>query len=856
MRVSVNWLKDYIDLDGIDPALIAATLTDLGLEVEEVHAPKTLPATVVVGRILEAVKHPQADALQLCKVSIGGGEPLKIVCGAANARKDLTVAVATIGTEMAKDFVIKETKIRGELSQGMLCSEKELGISDEHDGILELPADMPLGETLAKVWPLDTTFVIKLTPNRSDCLGMIGIARDLAAKLERPWTQRAEALLDRDGFATRMQIKGMLDGTLKTEDHFKIHLESPDDCPRFTGLFIKGVKAVPSPMWMRRRLQAVGMRPINLIVDVTNYAMLEAGHPIHAYDERDVREHEIRVRRAKAGEELKTLDGVSRKLLDTDLVIADGKGPVGLAGVMGGESSEVKDDTTNIFVEVAQFHPSLVRKTAKRLALHTEASHRFERGVDVEQTTAVAYRVGQLIWEAHKELGLPAPKIAGNALDVYPKKFVPGKIALRLDRARQITGLPLLSAEICRTHLEAIGIMLLDRADERMLFQVPSWRADIEREIDLIEEVARLYGYEKILSRLPLMEIAAIPEDPFVDFLENVKTTMALTGLTETVTFPFVPQKDLDQLRIGGNHPLRRNVTLANPLAEDTGVMTPTLALNLVRTVKTNHARGAKGIRVFEVARTFHHPDVEKTLSAMPYWARLACSSRHVSTRAQKDSRPIERYVLGALLDQPFTEKSWQEPLVTADFFRGKAVAASLIKAFNVQDVTWEMIPADALPWLNPRRSAVAKAGGRVLGYVGELHPEVAVAFELEATRPPILLEWDLEALFDAKAAKRRYDTQARRYPPVARDLAFVVNKGVTHAAVLEAVNGFKAKKNLTSCHLFDVYEGKNIPEGKKSMAYSVLFQSPERTLTDKEVEQEINSLLAWLKQSLAAELR
>ncbi|RYZ54257.1 MAG: phenylalanine--tRNA ligase subunit beta, partial [Proteobacteria bacterium] len=432
MLVSLRWLNEYIDLSGVSVEEISKTLTSIGLEVEGIKHIKPLKGDVVAGKILSAVQHPNADKLRVCQVDIGKGEALTIVCGAPNAREGIKVVVATIGSELPKDFKIKESKIRGEKSFGMLCSEEELGLSGGHDGIIELPDSVALGTPIATHFHMeDTVIEIGLTPNRSDCLGLIGLARDLSAKLGKTLKVPDDK-------------KIVTDASLKSADHIKVAIENADDSNRFTALYMSDVRPIPSPSWMQRRLEFAGMRPINIIVDATNYVMLESGQPIHAYDERDIGGKTLNVRRAKEGEALKTLDGQERKLATGDIVIADAQRAIGVAGVMGGANSEVKDDTKNIVIEVAHFNPSLVRKTSKRFALHTEASHRFERGIDVENIAWVARRVAGLILQATEEqrkelkLDIPAPRIAGAAVDQYPKAFAAKTIELRIPRLQAI----------------------------------------------------------------------------------------------------------------------------------------------------------------------------------------------------------------------------------------------------------------------------------------------------------------------------------------------------------------------------------------------------------------------------------
>ena len=848
MRISLNWLKDYVDIAGMDPHAVAATLTALGLEVESVEEIRPVAGEVVTGKIVGWQRHPGADKLSLCQVDVGG-ETLDIVCGAPNARSGLTVAVAKVGAVLPGDFKIKPATIRGVKSFGMMLSEKELGISERHDGIIELAADLAPGLAVMDLFHMnDTVLVLGLTPNRADCLGYIGVARELAGKLGKKLK-----LPDPSAAPT--------DKGLDTKGHLTVHIENPEECGRFLGLFVADVTPLPSPGWMQRRLTAAGMRPINLIVDATNYVMLEYSHPIHAYDEREIVGGRLAVRKAHALESLTTLDGVKRTLETDDLVICNGERAVGLAGVMGGADSEIKPDTRNIIIEVAHFHPRLIRKTAKRVAIHTEASHRFERGVDIAKADTVIRRVGQLIVSCAKELAqsgieIQIPRIAHDVVDAYPVPVVPTRIALRLERARKILGEALLTRDECSCHLSAIGFALLDKTNERMLWEVPSHRNDIEREIDLIEEIARVRGYDRIPYTLPMMEIAPTPESRYIDFIDAVKLFFAHNGYAETISFPFVGAADLDALNLSACHPMRSTVALANPLVESEGQLAPSAAIALLKAISGTRRRGASGSRLFEVSRNFYAFSPQFSWQEYPSFAHLSHQGRHISPRAQKDARPTERYVVGGVLDQPYLQKSWDSPQVDASFYHGKSSVHALLANFGIHQVTYRPITANEAPWLNPTRAAMVTAGGAMVGYVGELHPKSGAAFDLLVDALPILFELDLDLIFAASAQPHLIASVAHKFPPVTRDLAFVLDHSITFDRLEDAIGRFKKKLHLVRYELFDLYEGANLPAGKKSMALAFHFQSDTRTLTDVEVQTEIDALIAWMKEALGAALR
>ncbi len=848
MLVSLNWLNDYIDLRDVSVDQLSKTLTSIGLEVEGVQEKKPLSGEVVIGEILEAKQHPNADKLRLTQVDIGKGEPLSIVCGAPNARAGIKVAVATIGSTLPGDFKIKESKIRGEKSFGMLCSEEELGLSGGHDGIIEFPAAAKIGSSVAEYFHMNDTIIeIGLTPNRSDCLGLIGLARDIAAKLGKPLKVPAESKLG-------------VDASLKSENHVKVRIDDGDDSARFAALYVADVRAVPSPQWMQRRLQYAGMRPINILVDATNYAMLESGQPNHAYDVRDVGGGTIHVRRAKAGETLKTLDEQERRLEASDIVIADAGKAIGLAGIMGGANSEIKSDTSQLIIEVAQFNPSLVRKTGKRFALHTEASHRFERGIDVENIAWVARRVAQLIaqgtedYKKNVSADVPSPRIAGTLVDQYAKPFAPKTIDLRIDRLQRISGIKDLKTKDAAAYLERLGFKIAAQNEASLKATAPSWRHDIEREVDLIEEVTRLYGYDKIPFTLPKMEIGALPEHPLIDFIDQSKVQLAQIGLHETISFPFMGAQDLEHLGLSKGHPLAAVVKLVNPLVEHHRFMRSTLAVGLIQALAQNRRNGLKGSKLFELARSFHEPkSLPGDLSAS--YVSLKEQGRHIPVKARKDDRPIEKTRVAAIIDAAYQPKTWDRAAEDAGFYHGKTFITQWLAGLGIRSLKFEAVDAKDFPWLHPGAAArVLTAKGEYLGWLGELHPRTAKAYELDAA--PTLFELELEPILAAHSEKTSYISGNLRFPPSTRDVALMVPAATSYDAFMKSFVNFKRRKYLKDQRLFDIYQGQNLPEGKKSMAFTLTFQAEDKTLTDADVDKELEALLGWLKDDLSAEQR
>ena len=846
MRVSLSWLHDYVDLSGLTTEAVCTAFTSIGLEVEAVETQTIYSGEVVVGRILSAQPHPNADSLQLTSVDVGAAAPLAIVCGAPNARAGLTVAVAMVGSELPGNFKIKKSKIRGETSCGMLCSEQELALSSEHAGIMELDAKLTVGSDVARALGLgDTILTLNVTPNRADCCGVVGLARDLAAKLQRPLKLPTIGTAKTGGIKAALQVK----------------ISEQDGCARFVALQLDQVVVVPAPIWMQKRLNAAGVRPINLIVDATNYAMLEFSQPVHAYDARAVRDGAIEVRDARAGEVLTTLDGRQHNLIPGDILICDAAAPIGLAGIMGGEHSEIKADTTSLIIEVAAFAPSRIRRTAKRLGLRTEASHRFERGIDIDYLVNVARRVADLIVQGSAEAGLqPLPRVAADVIDSYPGDVSKRVIAMRLSHAKQVLGITALARAEVILSLERLELELLDSTDDRLVFEIPFFRHDLEREVDLIEEVGRMLGFDKIPYQLPVMNLRTTPEDPFIEFQEHIRTAAATLGLRETITFPFLAVSELAALGIEPGHPYYPSLSLANPLTESHKYMQTSLVPGLLRVLGENRRRSERGSRLFECGRGFFSPapKVEGPNQPPPMRRALTRPSRHYTRRAKGEaSRPVERHWLAAILDQPWQGKAWSTPQVATGFYHGKATVTSILRDFGLDaSAQWTAIKAEDYPFLHPGAGAMLTLNGKTAGFVGELHPRTAAALDLGEGGSPILLELDLEVLFDAKGKGQRAAPVLQRFPQVTRDVAFLTVASKTHADFLAAVKGFKNKHFLVDLNLFDVYAGDQLAPGQKSMAYRFAFQSPERTLTDAEVDQEVAGLVSWINDRVEASQR
>ena len=791
MKFSENWLRELVEIKA-DRAQLAHALTMAGLEVEELTPLGEGLAGVVVAEIIAAEKHPEADRLQVCKVNAGQGGPLQIVCGAPNARVGIKVPLATIGATLPGGIGIKAAKLRGVESSGMLCSAKELGIDADASGLLELPLDAPVGQPLADYLGLpDASFELKLTPNRPDCLGLVGLAHDVAALFGSTVKVPVQATAPVTGAARR-----------------GIRLEAGKDAPRYLGRVIEGIDpAARTPLWLAERLRRAGLRPISAVVDVTNYVMLELGQPLHAFDN-DTLAGDIVVRHARAGETLKLLDGSEAKLDDGFVLIADEKKPLAVAGVMGGYDSRVTDTTSNIFLESAHFAPAAIMGRARKLGLHTDASHRFERGVDPELPRRALERASDLLLAIAGGKAGPV-LVAENPADL-PK---PASVTLRRARLRRVLGVDVADAEVTRI-FTALGMRVATTADGWQV-TAPSSRFDIEREEDLIEEVARIFGYDNIPTATPTgaLTLAVEPEARINELA--LREQLAARGYYEAVNLSFVAA---DLLANWGFN--ERLVPLANPLSADLAVMRPSLLPGLIEALRHNRARQQERVRLFEVARVFGSgdPPVE-----IPSLAIAACGN----ARAEQ----------------------WGEPARVLDFHDLKGDLDALI-AWGGEPQRWS-VHGDGLPgWLHPGRGARVVRDGATVGYLGALHPQLAKALDLGADVH--VLELALEPLL----ARRLPQVQAiPRFPAVRRDIAVDLPEAINWSQIEQAVRRTLGER-LKELRLFDRYSGKGVEAGRKSLAMGLILQDASRTLTDDDADRCVRGAIAALEQTCKAKLR
>ena len=800
MKFTLSWLKEHLETDA-GLAEVVEQLTAIGLEVEDVADRAADLAPFITARVIEAKPHPNADKLQLCTVDTGS-EQVQVVCGAPNARTAMKGVFAPVGTTIpGTGLFLKKAKIRGEESQGMLCSEREMGISDEHDGIIELPDDTPIGVPFAALLGLDDPVVeVQITPNRQDCLGVHGIARDLAASgmgTVKPLTISPVP----GAFASPIGV------SLKFAD------QEPLPCPLFAGRFIRGVKNGPSPKWLQDRLIAIGLRPISALVDMTNYYTFDVGRPLHVFDADKVTGN-IHVRLSTTGEHLVALNGSDYETDDAMTVIADDRGVLGLGGVIGGEPSGCTEDTVNVFIEAALFDPIRTAMTGRKLQIESDARYRFERGVDP------AFVVNGMELATQFVLDI----CGGEASEFVVAGTAPEwrrSIAMRPSRVRQLGGVDVAEDDISRI-LTSLGFVVTKEGD-RLNVDIPSWRSDVDGEADLVEEVVRINGYDAI-PPVPVPRRSAVTRpvlSPSQRRRSAVRRTLAACGLTEAVTFSFAPTSQVELF--GGTND---TLLLANPISSDLDAMRPSILPNLVAAAGRNHDRGADGTALFEVGPIYHD-----------------------------DSPEGQSQVAGGVRSGDATSRHWRDPSRIVDAFDVKADVAAALDAhgFNADNA---QIATAAPAWYHPGRSGVLKLGPKkTLAHFGELHP--AVLRHMDIKVPVVAFELFLNdiPLPKAKARNTRAKLDLADLPAVERDFAFVVDPGTTAAALVAAARGVD-KGLITDVSVFDVYSGKGIEADKKSIAFSVRLQPTEKTMTEAEIDAVAANIVAAVTKATGGTLR
>ncbi|GAC1465712.1 MAG: phenylalanine--tRNA ligase subunit beta [Desulfuromonadaceae bacterium] len=802
MNVTYNWLKEFVDFDAT-PEELAELLTMLGLEVEAMQKLGEGLDDVVVALVEEKRQHPNADKLSLCRVN-NGKEVLDIVCGAQNFKQGDTVALAQIGAVLPGDFKIKRSKIRGEESCGMLCSEKELGLAEESAGIIVLPPSIaPLGTPVFTAIGLkDTIFEIGLTPNRSDCLSVLGIARDIAAKL---------------GLKLKYPQSKLLEGPEKVASVIGVTVENTEFCPRYAARYISGCTIAPSPEWLVKRLKAIGIRSINNVVDVTNLIMMESGQPLHAFDCDRLSGKRIVVRTAEEGEQFTTLDNQLRVLTSADLVICDAERPVALAGVMGGLNSEIGSTTTSILLESAFFKPAAIRKTAKRLGLHTESSHRFERGIDIDGVARALDRAASLIIE------LAGGVLAQGCLDVYPGKSERAAIAFRPEKANELIGIDL-ERNVIIDILTRLECRISHCADGSVAVIPPHYRLDIEREIDLIEEIARLNGYDKIPATMPVARVVSDRPTLHQEIEKRVRDLLVNNGMTEIINFSFTAPDAAGKLLLNDDDPRRFAIKLANPLVDEQSVMRTTLLPGLLETTARNMNFRSIDLKLFEIRRVYLPGDGE--------------------------SMPREPLCIVGAITGTRDGEGWSRPNEMVDFFDAKGIVETVLDFLDIGGVSWGTENPES--YYHPGKSCRIFAGRDYIGSAGELHPTVQNNFDIE--KPVFCFELDFEKLVKLSRTKKTI-TAPSRFPDSTRDIAMLIPEELAAVKIIDCIRAEKSKE-IEHVQIFDVYRGKGVPEGHKSIAVRIRYRSFERTLAEEEIAALHKKIIANLINKLQVKVR
>jgi len=798
MLISLNWLKQYIDLDGIEINEMENSLTMIGQEVEKIDIVGGNLDKVVVAHLEEVKKHPNADSLTLCKVN-NGKEILQIVCGATNHKTGDKVALAQVGARLKEDFTIKKGKIRGEESNGMLCSEDELGIGSDKDGIIILPEDAPVGVPFKDYLGInDTVFELEITPNRPDCLSHIGIARELSAyygkELKYPQTEINSEIEE------------------KTSDNVKVNIEDSNLSRRYVTRILKNVTVKESPKWLKERIEAVGLRSINNIVDVSNFILMEMNHPNHVFDLDKIEGNEIKVKSAVKGDKLVTLDEQERELEDGDIVICDSKKILALGGVMGGLDSEVTDNTKNILLEVAQFNPQNVRKTSRRLTLSSDSSYRFERGIDVEDSIKVINRLANLIQE------VAGGEILNGYVDVYPVPYENKVAELNFERLNRFVGKVIPREKVIEI-LRNLEIDVKDNGDTLTL-TAPSYRGDLELEQDYFEEVIRMYGFDNIENILPRVDINKNSTLDTTKLTDRVKTICASVGLKEVINYSFIPKDALQKLKFTGVSE-DKLIDISNPITEDFVTMRPTLLYSLIKNAKDNMNRNVSNIRFFEVSRTFEKAE----------------------ELAKEDIK------VGIILAGENDKTLWNPKPVHYDFYDLKGIVEEIFSKLKFQSFS---IKRSVQTEFHPGRSADVFVGKEYIGSFGEIHPDVLENFGLNK-KTVLVAEFNIELI--KKYINKPFVYQGIvKYPAVPRDLALVMNENILVGDILKTIE--KIDKKVEKVELFDIYQGIGVEPGKKSVAISILLRDDSKTLEEKEINDIIDKILAKMKKDYMAELR
>lgn len=810
MQVSIKWLKDYIDFTET-PEQLADKLTMAGIPVENVVDPGEGLEKVVTGRIEKLEPHQNSDHLQICTMNVGLAENIIIVTGAQNVAEGQVVPVAMVGAHLPNGMKISKGKLRGVASNGMLCSAQELKLDleklpeEQKTGIFILPSDTPVGIPAKDVLGLnDVVLEFELTANRADCFSVFGLVREIAAITG-----------NKPHFP---EIKVNEDDNTKLNDIFSVEIADPDLCSRFSTRMLKNVKIGPSPEWMQQRLEGAGIRSINNVVDVTNFVMIELGHPMHAYDYDKITGKKLIARRAIEGEELHTLDDTSRKAKGEMLVIADSEKAAGLAGIMGGFETEITDTTTTVVLESADFYGPCIRRTARACGLSSEASGRFERGVDSETTIKALDRAAQLL----QEMG--ACTVCEGIVDVYPNPKQANYVTFTPEQINNHLGTNI-AKDVMLNIITSVGFDVTKDENDEITVKVPSWRNDVTCMADISEEIARLHGFDKIKSTLPTGVSMQGTQSAKQTFIDKVKASLSSQGLYETISFALTNEETFNKLNIPQDSPLRKAVPIMNPLSDEYPLVRTTLLSSIFDNLARNLARKNDDVALFEVGSVFFPKALPVT------------------------ELPDEVVKIAGAITGRRNAQGWNQANDMVDFYDAKGIIEELLANLRVTRYTVE---AGTHYAMHPGKTALFKKGRDVIATVGEVHPAVLSAYGI--TKPVYIFELDATTVMKYMAKDLKYKALPK-YPATSRDLAMLVDVDV-NAADIEKAMTKAAGQNLTQITLFDVYTGKQVEEGKKSLAFSLTFQSNDKTLTDAEIDPAIEKIVAKLQKDFNANLR
>lgn len=810
MQVSIKWLKDYIDFTET-PEQLADKLTMAGIPVENVVDPGEGLEKVVTGRIEKLEPHQNSDHLQICTMNVGLAENIIIVTGAQNVAEGQVVPVAMVGAHLPNGMKISKGKLRGVASNGMLCSAQELKLDleklpeEQKTGIFILPSDTPVGIPAKDVLGLnDVVLEFELTANRADCFSVFGLVREIAAITG-----------NKPHFP---EIKVNEDDNTKLNDIFSVEIADPDLCSRFSTRMLKNVKIGPSPEWMQQRLEGAGIRSINNVVDVTNFVMIELGHPMHAYDYDKITGKKLIARRAIEGEELHTLDDTSRKAKGEMLVIADSEKAAGLAGIMGGFETEITDTTTTVVLESADFYGPCIRRTARACGLSSEASGRFERGVDSETTIKALDRAAQLL----QEMGTCT--VCEGIVDVYPNPKQANYVTFTPEQINNHLGTNI-AKDVMLNIITSVGFDVTKDENDEITVKVPSWRNDVTCMADISEEIARLHGFDKIKSTLPNGVSMQGTQSAKQTFIDKVKASLSSQGLYETISFALTNEETFNKLNIPQDSPLRKAVPIMNPLSDEYPLVRTTLLSSIFDNLARNLARKNDDVALFEVGSVFFPKALPVT------------------------ELPDEVVKIAGAITGRRNAQGWNQTNDMVDFYDAKGIIEELLANLRVTRYTVE---AGTHYAMHPGKTALFKKGRDVIATVGEVHPAVLSAYGI--TKPVYIFELDATTVMKYMAKDLKYKALPK-YPATSRDLAMLVDVDV-NAADIEKAMTKAAGQNLTQITLFDVYTGKQVEEGKKSLAFSLTFQSNDKTLTDAEIDPAIEKIVAKLQKDFNANLR